>query len=546
MPSVPHLRSGDQLAGRYRIRHLIGQGGMSRVYLAEDMRLVGKQWAVKQSLTEYENGLSFREEAEVLIGLDHPFLPKLVDYVPPTEEGVAYLIMDFIKGKTLQKLHEEEGPLGPERVGKYALQLCELFRYLHEHRPKPIIYRDLKPSNVMIDEQDNVRLIDFGIARNYRQGGTVDTIQLGTLGYAAPEQFTRTQTDPRTDLYSLGAVLYSLLSGGVLYPSRPAPGSFLASGQAEGWRSLIAKLLMERPEDRLQSAEELGRELNRLLAGLKPLGQRNGPRGESSTSDGARLVLVGSLYPGAGSTFVAVALARSLDRLGQASTLIEHAGNRPELFALLGGEQTQPYGYSSYIERPGPHRPEQTSAWMHGRSEWLPLPPDYGGRGRSEEWTEEDYYRLLYDKKGPVTIIDCSCDWGASSLLRLSRSADYLVIVGDPMAYKWSSHEAMETIAALESVPDNSGKIVWVANKCTPFRQMKEWLRAFPDPPLCRVPLLPEKLLLESAWEEKLVQDHKEAASVLQETLQPLLKRLASPAGVKPPGRRTAFLTRLL
>jgi serine/threonine protein kinase len=212
---LKHAAEGDTLGGRYRIVSLLGQGGMGRVFLAEDLKLKGKKWAVKECLHVGSDVQVFLEEAEMLAQLQHPQLPQLVDYFASDTGGFAYLVMDYIQGPTLQDLFERGGrELAVDRVVNYSLQLCELFHYLHSFRPKAIIYRDLKPSNVMINEHDRVRLIDFGVARHFTLGKHADTLQLGTIGFAAPEQLVSAQTDFRSDLYTLGAMMYYLLSRG--------------------------------------------------------------------------------------------------------------------------------------------------------------------------------------------------------------------------------------------------------------------------------------------------------------------------------------------
>ncbi|HEY0827667.1 MAG TPA: serine/threonine-protein kinase, partial [Bacilli bacterium] len=200
MKAVSQLNINEVLGERYRILAVLGHGGMSTVYLAEDLKLKGKKWAVKQSYYPSHDVLKFIKEAEILIKLNHSNLPHIVDYFPPVDGQSSFLVMDYIKGCTLSEIFNQLGrKLSWQKVVKYSVQLCDLFIYLHNYKPSPIIYRDLKPSNVMIDEQDCVRLIDFGIARNFEPVKTMDTIEIGTVGFAAPEQFEHKQTDQRTD-----------------------------------------------------------------------------------------------------------------------------------------------------------------------------------------------------------------------------------------------------------------------------------------------------------------------------------------------------------
>ncbi|GHO83454.1 serine/threonine-protein kinase [Dictyobacter formicarum] len=218
---------------RYQIVALAGQGGMGAVYQALDTYEHNRVVAIKEmsqanlrpeQLADAQQ--RFQGEANLLGSLHHPNLPRV--YTAFTENGRSYLVMEFISGKTLlELLHESStGYLPAGQVIAYALQLCAVLRYLHEHVP-PIVFRDLKPSNVIVTDQGRVYLIDFGIARLFKQGQRFDTESFGSVGYAPPEQFGHGQTSPRSDLYSLGATLFSCLTGRHPNDNQPTPFHFL-------------------------------------------------------------------------------------------------------------------------------------------------------------------------------------------------------------------------------------------------------------------------------------------------------------------------------
>jgi serine/threonine-protein kinase len=207
------------LQGRYIIEQKLGQGGMGAVYRARDLRLSTVAWAIKEMsqaqitgpLELQEARAAFRREAELLAGLSHPGLPKVVDHFE--QDGKAYLVMEFVPGDSLLAVARREGlPLPLPRVLDWARQICEVLDYLHNH-PTPIIFRDLKPANVMLTPEGRIKLVDFGIARIFKPGKERDTRAFGTLGYSAPEQYGQSQTDPRADIYSLGVLLHQLLTG---------------------------------------------------------------------------------------------------------------------------------------------------------------------------------------------------------------------------------------------------------------------------------------------------------------------------------------------
>ncbi len=207
------------LQQRYVIVGQAGKGGMGAVYQAVDTRETHRRVAIKEMSQGHlsDAGLAeataqFQREAALLGRLSHPNLPHIYDAF--NERGRSYLVMDFVDGKTLLQLLKESGfrPLPVAQVLGYALQLCDVLAYLHQQHP-PIIFRDLKPTNVMVTANGHVFLIDFGIARIFKEGQEQDTALLGSPGYAAPEQHGSAQTNPRSDLYSLGATLHCCLTG---------------------------------------------------------------------------------------------------------------------------------------------------------------------------------------------------------------------------------------------------------------------------------------------------------------------------------------------
>ncbi|MHC9540212.1 MAG: serine/threonine protein kinase [Vulcanimicrobiota bacterium] len=206
------------LAGRYKIKRFLGRGGSGTVYLAEDLTL-GAMWAVKHfslshlSPEEKKAGeTQCSREINLLTSLSHPQLPKVADFFHEDSDN-AYVVMEYIQGETLADLtaRTRETP-GEETVREWALQICEALEYLHCHKP-PIIFRDLKPHNLILTPEGIIRFIDFGIARLFNPVRDRDTLFMGTPGYAPPEQFGKGQTDQRSDIYSLGATLHYLLTG---------------------------------------------------------------------------------------------------------------------------------------------------------------------------------------------------------------------------------------------------------------------------------------------------------------------------------------------
>ena len=215
--SRPVLKRGTTLVDRYEITKVLGLGGMSTVYAARDLRFATtfKPCAVKEmadstsTVSDRQQLLAnFEREANLLASLSHPSIPKVYDYFVNGKQ--VYLVLEFVRGNDLETvLNQAPQLLAEPTVVEWALQVLDVLHYLHNHKPTPIIFRDLKPSNVMLTDADRVVLIDFGIAKAFQSGrkGTM----IGTEGYCPPEQY-RGMAEPRGDLYSLGAMMHHLLT----------------------------------------------------------------------------------------------------------------------------------------------------------------------------------------------------------------------------------------------------------------------------------------------------------------------------------------------
>src|SRR6266567_608147 len=287
------LTPNHLLNQRYRILSQLGKGGFGAIYKAEDAQLGNRLLAVKEMS---QSGLrpqeiieateNFKREALLLASLKHPNLPSIYDYF--SEAGRWYLVMDFIEGETLEEhLNKEpEGRLSVEETQRIGIQLCTVLGYLHGRQP-PIIFRDLKPANIMMTPDAHLYLIDFGIARHFKPGQAKDTIAFGSPGYAAPEQYGKAQTTARSDIYSLGATLHNLLTG--IDPSQ-TPFQFAPLQQQgrpipPGLESLIMQMLEMNEGKRPESMILIKQELQRIVT-QHPTGHINVPQARVSTQPG--------------------------------------------------------------------------------------------------------------------------------------------------------------------------------------------------------------------------------------------------------------------
>lgn len=258
------LRPGDVLDQKYKILELIGEGGMAKVWLARDEKL-NKLWAIKE-IAKTSDKYKFLvdedktlKELEIMKGLNHPALPRIVDVID--EEYTLCVVMDYIEGDTLENLLEAYGVQSEEIVTGWMIEVCDILTYLHSLNP-PIIYKDLKPSNLMMDKDGHIRIIDFGIAKRY-SGSRGETTALGTEGYASPEHHSG-YTDARSDVYSLGATTYRLITGMdpeeppcIIYPIRK-----INPALSQGLEKIIQKATKLDPNERYQTAAEMANALD--------------------------------------------------------------------------------------------------------------------------------------------------------------------------------------------------------------------------------------------------------------------------------------------
>ncbi|MBI2265435.1 MAG: serine/threonine protein kinase [Armatimonadetes bacterium] len=259
------MQRENTLICNYRIKKAVGYGGTSTVYDAEDCR-TRTRVALKEidpdSIEERKS--AFQKEGDILSRLSHANLPRV--YEAFSEGGFLYLALEFVEGKSLEETLFEPDVLSESTVMEWGLQLTRVLAYLHSQNP-PIIFRDLKPSNMILTKKGTLKLIDFGIARRYVPGKPMDTLIVGTPGFSPPEQYGRGQTDSRSDIYSLGVTLYQFLSkitlaDGMFYlePIRKLRAD--VSPQVE---KIIARATQIERNKRYQDAEEMGADIQKYM-----------------------------------------------------------------------------------------------------------------------------------------------------------------------------------------------------------------------------------------------------------------------------------------
>ena len=257
------LNPGQILDAKYEIIKVLGQGGMGTVYLCKNNRLENL-WAIKEVNSQWKNKIDFFAEPNILKNLNHIGIVRIIDIF--YENDNLYIVEDYIEGKTLKEYVETNGPLTSELVTDISLQLCSILNYLHSFNP-PIIYRDLKPSNIMIRPNNKVVLIDFGIALAYKAEQEGDTMILGSMGYIAPEQLVNVQSNAQTDIFSLGATMFFMLTGKSISLNTEimVEGNYPKHGDKRLIR-VIQKASAIEPKSRYSDIKQMVPELNAVIA----------------------------------------------------------------------------------------------------------------------------------------------------------------------------------------------------------------------------------------------------------------------------------------
>lgn len=422
------LNTGDTLDQKYRVIGLLGKGGMGNVYLAENMN-VGNRWAVKEIDVGQKRRIDLLAEAEILKKLNHRSLPRIVDVIQ--YERYIYIIEDYFEGTNLKDLIRSRDICTEENVIKWSIQLCEILHYLHNIKPHPVIYRDMKPGNIIIDTENNAKLIDLGIAREYKAEQDSDTVYIGTRGYAAPEQYYGlNQTDERTDIYALGATMYHVLTG--LNPNAP-PYQMLPVSQVDKSLSveierIITKCIQNDPDLRYQNVQGLMDDLQMLQ---KPSRVTNTwlPRPKSGVS--AKLVIIGSLSSRAGSSFLTGNLAAALAAKGISTAVAEFPVNIPHYYDALFLSKEAGGCYISW-----PHEIQKGNRIVKDEMfsrfgvTWMAVDPTLNP---IVEWTGAHTMQLVFSlKEFPVIFLDVSTNWTHPGIRAVLPQADRIYLVVDP------------------------------------------------------------------------------------------------------------------
>jgi len=485
---------------------------MGRVYLAEDLRLKGQRWALKCVPPDAADPAQAEKEAAIMTTLRHPSLPRIVDYFSVAGAGCC-LVMDYLEGETLLERSAAHGHALPwTTVVHYGAQLCELLDYLHS-RDSPVVFRDVKPSNVIVGPDDALRLIDFGIARTYKEGKSADTVHVGSVGFAAPELLANRQTDHRADLYSLGSMLYFLLSGGQFYNFTKRPLREAAPGLPRELCEAVERLLEDDPARRFPDAKSAKAALI-AREGAASGENREFSAGGSGGRGGHRtIVSIYGLFPKAGATFLAVAVVRLLAERSLRPTYASFPWSEGDVFLRMlssGGE-----------------------GWRDGGANWRLSPDDSSSTPAA--YDAAALYKLLFELRGDVVVFDIPSTAEPEAAEALLRASDLVVAVAAPDPGGLRSSAAVANWRRLNECGAD-GRVEWAANRMPVSAKLPDFFSLFSARPIAVVPELPYDRVTSAKWRGRLPFDDSEVRAELAASLRPLLLRVA-PAS----GRRDGF-----
>lgn len=534
------LTTGDILDKNYRIVKLLGRGGTGNVYLAENIK-VGRQWAIKEINLSKAPRASLLAEVEILRKLDHKSLPRIVDLIEL--EDFIYIIEDYFEGTTLKEIITNRDICTEKNVLKWARQLCEILIYLHNIKPNAIIYRDMKPGNIIIDTECNAKLIDLGIAREHKADQDGDTVYIGTRGYAAPEQYSGSnQTDARTDVYGLGATLYHVITG--LHPNAPpyqmSPIRCINNALSAELEAIISKCTQIDPNSRYHRVTELLNEIVNLEE-KKYSNNKVDEQIKSSHFISTKLIVIGSLSFRAGSSFVASNLAVKLASDGISTAVIECPVNTPYLFdALFVREKTDTEFVSWAHELKKGKTPNRKEAFRDSGVTWVVVDPT---QLQVNNWTSSDMVQLIYSvKQCQFIFVDVSTNWNHHSVSTILTQADHILLVVDPdpvlldrserVEYPFNSDEEnhlpveSKTIKKItEMISDDHHNIDFIVNKYSNFINIDQL--CLPLKPISLVPYFEPEQVYKSLWEGRLLYNNLNFKETFDHCFLPLVKRLA-------------------
>lgn len=515
---------GTVIAQRYVVLEFVAEGGMGQLYKVSDRKLEGVVRALKviksdQSLQKHKN-LDRESEAKVLTLLNHQGLPRIYDRFLETQDQDEMIVMDWVEGNNLEQIiRKQQITLTYEIIVSLGLQLIEAIHYLHQQSP-PIIHRDIKSTNVMVDVAGQVKLIDFGISKLHSSQLHRPTIAIGTPGFASPEQMNGTPTDERSDIFSFGCILFYMCSEGTKLPTQQDLQRIeyvvhrQLSHMPVAFRQLILQCLQPERSLRLQHAGQV-KEMLRLMMGKQSLEwseQWKLQRGQATT------IAVISLNPQAGATTIATVLAHHYANESTVK-LVEYCGstacfeNIPFIKRELGVNTSISEQFS----------PQYSKVQLNDVHYYL----HRSCYSESTEQAQQTFTNIVnLDTEQAIQIIDFSSDWKMELIEQFGTSIHYFVLIADPTIVISNERKFKNIQLLLEALVKYSIPYTWLNNKDISFRGRKAWLAISGISNSSSLPYISQNMIYSDMWSSDWPNVKRGGLMKLKKQLMPLIKKL--------------------
>lgn len=509
--------------GKYRVIREIGKGGMSDVFLGENIKL-GNRWAIKR-ISKESNSINLLAEPSILKDLNHPLIPRIVDIEEDTD--YLYIIEEYVQGINLEEYRSRNKSIDEKTVIHIAEQILDVLEYLHTRKPYPIIFRDLKPSNIMLTEGNKIKLIDFGIAREYKYSSDTDTVLLGTRGYAAPEQFGLGQSDARTDIYSFGVTLYYLISNNNISTPNKDIELNEYGNYSHVLENIIEKCIRIQPDERYQSVAEIKEKL--LQINDTKVTQINTVYSVIKQ----KTIGVMALTKRAGSTFFATNLAASLAEKNILVSLIELPYDEPYIYDLIGISNFIGMDYYPILNKISDNKSVERDKIINiDNIMYLVGDPT---RGKIQNWDDNKTMKLIYSVKDSlISIVDFGFNY--DNVKSILDEFDLIYVLYD--AYPPDLVIHYHLIEEIKKYNDKSNKVRYVLNNHNMGINMKSlnnYLRIKPD---IAIPGLPSDIIYRCAYKKKFPYKDKKLKNIFDDKFQSIYKEILPKNNIKKHRRR--------
>lgn len=527
------LALGTVIADRYRIAEYVTEGGMGQLYKVRDLRLEGMMRAMKvlkPVALESANIASVRQsEAKLLTLLQHQGLPIIYDHIYANEYLDEIIVMEWIEGQQLDQFcAEQELSLSIELILSISIQLIEAIQYLHEQKPA-IIHRDIKPTNIMICRNGQIKLIDFGISKLHQAHSTLHTIAFGTPEFAAPEQLKGLSTDERSDIYSFGCILYFLCTKGKRIGSqydRQQVEYMIKRELAHipiAFRQIMLHCLQPDPKYRIVHASQIKLQLVELINLLAPHTSHHATYTVNESqyrSEKIKSIGVFSLNTQAGATTIAMLLAQHY-ALHSRVKFVEYCGHTACLESIPALQKLLP---KSTVEIDGEDPYYKVVAVNYIEHHIFRTAIDTERNKATDSFTKT----IHADSSADYQVIDFSSGWSAETIEYILSAMDYVLLVCDPTIIVSNERSFRNIERLLMALEQYHIAYTWINNKDTHFSGRKSWNALNNGREVYSVPLLSPQDMYSEMWSRHWLSSRNRALKKLHKKLMPLIDSVNS------------------